>query len=104
MSPFADIAFYFAHFAIDHGDYGMIGDIFAFKAMGVYLTAGFKFFFVFQGISLRCLIVHTKGASVNGHVIDFVGKAFGSNFGEEIENGLRLALLHVEMGKSHIII
>ena len=41
---------------------------------------------------------------MNGHVIDFVGKAFGSNFGEEIENGLRLALLHVEMGKRHIFI
>ena len=39
---------------------------------------------------------------MNGDVIDFVDKAFGSNFGEEIENEPRLALLHIEMGKRHI--
>ena len=80
----------------------MIGIIIAFKAMGDYFITSLKFFLVFQGISLRCLIVHTNGASVNGHVIDFVDKAFGSNFGEEIENEPRLALLHIEMGKRHI--
>lgn len=78
MASSADIAFHLGYFAIGHGDDGVIGDVLAFEAAGVYLTAGFNFFFLFQKTSLQDLIVHACGTIWNVHVIDFVGKVFGA--------------------------